>query len=381
MADRETEVIAKITSGISPLNAHAWDRLGTTDPFVSHAFLSSLEESGSVGPGTGWTPAPILVEDDSSHLIAAAPAYLKSHSQGEYVFDHGWADAWQRAGGEYYPKLQVAVPFTPVPGPRLLGTRPQQLLAAMEAVTVQNSISSAHITFLDDAGASECERRGWLIRHGIQYHWFNRGYASFDDFLGRLTSRKRKALRKERAAAREGLTFRTLRGSEITRADWDAIWAFYQDTGSRKWGRPYLTRQFFDLVGERLGDQVLLFLAYRGPLPIAGALNFIGEDTVYGRYWGTVDEVPFLHFELCYYQAVEWAIEHGLSCVQAGAQGEHKVARGYEPVITRSAHFIPNRSFREAIAEFLSGERSAIASELEWLRQDLPYRNAGSSSE
>ena len=378
MADRETEIIAKIASGVSGLNARAWDRLGSGDPFVSHAFLSALEDSGSVGPGTGWTPAPILVEDDASHLIAAAPAYLKGHSQGEYVFDHGWAEAWQHAGGEYYPKLQVAVPFTPVPGPRLLGSRPQQLLIAIEAVTVQNSISSAHITFLDEIGASECQRRGWMIREGIQYHWFNRGYASFNDFLGNLTSRKRKALRKERAAAREGLTFRTLRGNEISPADWDAMWAFYQDTGSRKWGHPYLTRRFFDLVGERMGDQVLLFLACRGPLPIAGALNFIGSDTLYGRYWGTVDEVPFLHFELCYYQAVEWAIENGLSSVQAGAQGEHKVARGYEPVITRSAHFIPNRSFREAVAEFLKGERAAIAAELAWLRNDLPYRASSS---
>jgi len=378
MADRETEIIAKIASGVSGLNARAWDRLAGDDPFVSHAFLSALEDSRSVGPGTGWTPAPILVEDDASHLIAAAPAYLKTHSQGEYVFDHGWAEAWQRAGGDYYPKVQVAVPFTPVPGPRLLGTRPQQLLTAIEAVTTQNDMSSAHITFIDDAGAAECGRRGWLIRHGIQYHWFNRGYSNFDEFLTSLTSRKRKALRKERGAARDGLTFRELRGAEIRSSDWDAMWAFYQDTGSRKWGRPYLTREFFDLVAEKMGDRVLLFLAHRGPLPIAGALNFIGSDTLYGRYWGTVDEVPFLHFELCYYQAVEWAIEHGLSSVQAGAQGEHKIARGYEPVITRSAHFIPNRSFRDAVAQFLEAERSGVAAELEWLRQDLPYRSSSS---
>lgn len=379
MADRETEIIAKIASGVSGLNGRAWDRLTIAgDPFVSHAFLSSLEGSKSVGPGTGWTPAPILVEDDAGHLVAAAPAYLKTHSQGEYVFDHGWAEAWQGAGGDYYPKLQVAVPFTPVPGPRLLGHRPQQLLAAIEAVTVQNEMSSAHITFCDDSAAAEAERRGWLIRHGVQYHWFNRGYASFDDFLGSLTSRKRKALRKERAAARDGLTFGALRGAEIGRAERDAMWAFYQDTGSRKWGQPYLTREFFDLVGEQMGDSVLLFLAYRGPLPVAGALNFIGSDTLYGRYWGTVDEVPFLHFELCYYQAVEWAIDHGLECVQAGAQGEHKVARGYEPVITRSAHFICNRSFRNAVAEFLEAERSGVAAEVEWLRRDLPYRSSSS---
>jgi predicted N-acyltransferase len=376
MADRESEIIAKIASGVSGLNARAWDRLVSGDPFVSHAFLSILEDSKSVGPGTGWTPAPILVEDESDHLIAAAPAYLKTHSQGEYVFDHGWAEAWQRAGGDYYPKLQVAVPFTPVPGPRLLGNRPQQLLTAIEAVTVQNELSSAHITFIDEPGAAECERHGWLIRDGVQYHWFNRSYASFDDFLATITSRKRKALRRERAAAIDGLDIRILRGTEIGQPEWDAMWAFYQDTGSRKWGRPYLTREFFDLVGERMGDRVLLFLACRGSLPIAGALNFVGTDTLYGRYWGTVDEVPFLHFELCYYQAVEWAIEHGLKCVQAGAQGEHKVARGYEPVVTRSAHFIPNRSFHNAVAESLNAERDGVAAEVEWLRQDLPYRSS-----
>ena len=377
MADRESEVIAKIASGVSGLNARAWGRLASGDPFLSHAFLSALEDSGSVGPGTGWTPAPVLVEEDDK-LVAAAPAYLKSHSQGEYVFDHGWADAWERAGGEYYPKLQVAVPFTPVPGPRLLGSRPQQLLAAVETVTAQNSISSAHVTFIDDADARECERRGWLIRHGVQYHWFNRGYASFEDFLGKLPSRGRKTIRKERSAAREGLEFRALRGGDIGPSEWDAMWAFYQDTGSRKWGRPYLTRQFFDLVGERMGDQVLLFLAYRGSRAIAGALNFIGGDTLYGRYWGAIGEVRFLHFELSYYQAIEWAIDHGLASVQAGAQGEHKLGRGYEPVITRSAHFIPNRSFREAVAECLEADRAGIAAEVEWLRRDLAYRSSSS---
>jgi predicted N-acyltransferase len=378
MADQESEIVAKIASGVSGLNARAWDRLTGGDPFLCHAFLSALEDSRSVGPGTGWTPAPILVEDEESHVVAAAPAYFKTHSQGEYVFDHGWADAWERAGGQYYPKLQIAVPFTPVPGRRLLGSRPHYLLTAIEAVTVQNDISSAHLTFIDDSGAAEAEVRGWLIRHGIQYHWFNRGYRTFDDFLATLSSRKRKTIRKERAAAQEGLDIRLLRGAEIERAEWDAMWAFYQDTGSRKWGRPYLTREFFDLVGERMGDQLLLFLACRDGRPIAGALNFIGPDTLYGRYWGTIDEVPFLHFELCYYRAVEWAIEHGLKSVQAGAQGEHKVPRGYEPVITKSAHFIPNPSFREAVSDFLESERAAIGSEAEWLRRDLPYRSSSS---
>jgi predicted N-acyltransferase len=378
MADREAEIVARLAPGVGDVSADRWDALAGGDPFISHAFLSSLEDSGSVGAGTGWSPAPILVEAEG-RLLAAAPAYLKSHSQGEYVFDHGWAEAWQNAGGAYYPKLQVAAPFTPVPGPRLLGRAPQQLLAAAEAVTAQADLSSAHITFLDAAGAAECERRGWLMRHGIQYHWFNRGYASFDDFLASLRSPKRKSIRKERAAAREGLEFRVLRGAEIGPAEWDAMWAFYQDTGGRKWGRPYLTRRFFDLAGERMADRLLLFLAYRGAQPVAGALNFIGPDALYGRYWGTTAEMPYLHFELCYYQAIEWAIDHGLTQVQAGAQGEHKIARGYEPVITRSAHFIPNPSFRTAVADFLDGERAAIAQELEWLREALPYRSPSSA--
>jgi len=377
MADREPEILARLASGIAAVEPVAWDALTCGDPFLSHAVLSALEDSGSVGQGTGWTPAPLLVEQDGA-LRAAAPAYLKSHSQGEYVFDHGWADAWQRAGGSYYPKLQIAVPFTPVPGPRLLGSRPQQLLAAAEALTVQNDLSSAHITFIDEAGAAACQERGWLIRHGLQYHWFNRGYATFDDFLAALSSRKRKTIRKERIAAREGLEFRALRGGEIGKADWDAFWAFYQDTGSRKWGHPYLTRSFFDLVSERMGDAVLLFLAFRERVPIAGALNFVGPDTLYGRYWGCTEDVPFLHFELCYYQAIKWACDHGLACVQAGAQGEHKLARGYEPVVTQSAHFIPNRSFRAAVADYLENERAGVDSEIEWLREGLPYRSSAS---
>jgi hypothetical protein len=379
MADREQEVIAKLSAGVGGLNATAWDRLAGDDPFVSHAFLSALEKSGSVGQGTGWTPATILVEDDASHLVAVAPAYLKTHSQGEYVFDHGWADAFERAGGTYYPKLQIAVPFTPVPGPRLLGFQPQHLLAAAEAVVVQNDVSSAHVTFLDDAGAAECERRGWLMRLGIQYHWQRRGYSDFDDFLAALRSSKRKAIRRERAAAREGLEFVALRGPEIESVHWDWMWRFYQDTGSRKWGHPYLTRSFFDLIGESMADKLLLFLALRGGRPIAGALNLIGSDTLYGRYWGAVEEVPFLHFELCYYQPIEWAIANGLACVQAGAQGEHKLARGYEPVVTRSAHFIVDPGFRRAVETFLDEERRATLGELRWLRGVLPYRSSSSA--
>jgi len=378
VADRESQYIARLGAGIAELDPRQWDVLAGGDPFLSHAFLAALEISGSVGPGTGWSPAPILIEDGGA-VTAAAPAYLKSHSQGEYVFDHGWAEAWERAGGQYYPKLQIAVPFTPVPGARLLGRRPQQLLAAAEAVAVQNGLSSAHITFIDRAGAAECEARGWLIRHGVQYHWLNRGFASFDEFLAALTSRKRKAIRKERAAARAGLEFRTLRGSEIGPPEWDSMWAFYQDTGSRKWGRPYLTRQFFDLIGESMGGSLLLMLACRDGVPIAGALNLVGVDTLYGRYWGCTEDVPFLHFELCFYQAIEWACDRGLASVQAGAQGEHKMARGYEPVLTRSAHYLPNPGFRDAVADFVASERAAVAQEIEWLRRDLPYRSSSSA--
>ena len=379
MADRESQIVARLAPGVGTIDAGEWDLLaGTGDPFLSHAFLAALEESGSVGEGTGWTPLPIIVDEDGQ-AVAAAPAYLKTHSQGEYVFDHGWADGYERAGGQYYPKLQIAVPFTPVPGWRLLGARPQQLLAASEAVVLQNGLSSAHATFIADAEVAEFAQRGWLIRNGIQYHWRNRDYAGFDDFLGLLTSRKRKAVRKEREVARAGLEFLALRGAEIGPAHWDAMWDFYQDTGARKWGHPYLTRAMFDLLGERLGDDVLLLLAIRDGIPIAGALNLVGGNTLYGRYWGASEERPFLHFELCYYQAIEWAIAHGLKWVQAGAQGEHKLARGYEPVPTHSAHFIADPGFRRAVAGFLDDERQAIAQELALLRGELPYRSDASS--
>jgi predicted N-acyltransferase len=377
MADRESEILAEIAPSVGAIGANEWDSLDFRDPFVSHAFLSALETSGSVGAGTGWSPAPIQLREEG-RLVAAAPAYFKSHSQGEYVFDHGWAEAWQRAGGQYYPKLLVAVPFTPVPGPRLFGRRPQELLAAIEAVTVQADLSSAHANFIRDGEVAAFETRGWLIREGVQYHWFNRGYGAFDEFLAALSSRKRKAIRRERSAACEGLEITALRGPDIGPGEWDAMWAFYQDTGARKWGRPYLTRPFFDRIAETMSDRLLLFLARRDGEPIAGALNVIGEDALYGRYWGCVEDVPFLHFELSYYRAIEWAIDNGLPSVQAGAQGEHKIARGYEPVITRSAHFIPNSSFRSAIAEFLKRERAAVQSEMAWLAEALPYRSSDS---
>ncbi|MEQ7874129.1 GNAT family N-acetyltransferase [Sphingomonas sp. ASV193] len=372
----DPELTARIASGIDVLDGAEWDAVaGGDDPFLSHAFLSLLESSGSVGRGTGWQPAPVTVEQ-ASRIVAAAPAYLKSHSQGEYIFDHGWADAWERAGGDYYPKLLVAVPFSPVVGRRLLGDAPQGLLAALEAVVAQHGLSSAHINFLTAPEVAAAEARAWLVRDGLQFHWHNRGYADFDDFLAALSSRKRKAIRKERAAAVDGLEIVGLRGAEIGPAEWDAMWAFYQDTGSRKWGRPYLTRPFFDGLGAALGDACLMFIARRDGRPIAGALNIVGADTLYGRYWGCVEDVPFLHFELSYYRAIEWAIAHGLATVQAGAQGEHKLARGYEPVVTRSVHYLPNKGFRDAVADFLVRERAAIAQELAWAREALPYRSS-----
>ena len=379
MADREAEIIARIAQGICAIEEADWDALaGTTDSFLRHDFLALLETSGSVGDGTGWTPLPIMVER-AGRITAAAPAYLKTHSQGEYVFDHGWADAWERAGGSYYPKLQVSVPFTPCPGRRLLGDDRNALLAALETVTVQNGLSSAHITFLPDEELRSAEARGWLRRDGLQFHWFNRGYSSFEDFLGRLASRKRKSIRKERAVAVEGLEILALRGSQIAPAHWDAMWHFYQHTGARKWGRPYLTRAFFDGVGAAMDDAALMFLALDDGRPVAGALNFVGSDTLYGRYWGAIEDRPFLHFELSYYRAIDWAIEHGISTIQAGAQGEHKLSRGYEPVVTPSAHFLPNAGFRRAVADFLEQEREAVRLELEWAKAALPYRSDSSS--
>ncbi len=374
MADREPELVARLSPGVAAIDSAVWNRLaGDGDPFLTHAFLALLETSGSVGEGSGWSPLPIFVER-SACAVAAAPTYLKTHSQGEYVFDHGWAEAWQRAGRSYYPKLQIAVPFTPVPGSRLLGTDPGAALAAIEAVTTQNGLSSAHITFCTAADIAAGEARGWLRRDGIQYHWFNRGYAGFDEFLAALSSRKRKAIRRERAAACAGLHVLALRGAEIEPAHWDAMWHFYQDTGARKWGHPYLTRQFFEGVGAAMGEAALMFLAFDDGTPIAGALNFIGDDALYGRYWGAIDERPYLHFELSYYRAIEWAIDHGFGSVQAGAQGEHKLARGYSPVITSSLHYLPDPGFRRAVADFCKREREGIAVELEWAREALPYR-------
>jgi predicted N-acyltransferase len=352
---------AQIAGSVGELPAAEWDALTAGNPFLSHAFLTAMEDSGSVGPGTGWSPAPLTICGADGRLVAALPSYLKAHSQGEYVFDHAWADAWQRAGGDYYPKLQIAAPFTPATGPRLLLADPAlagPLLRAAEQVCAQNELSSAHATFIAPEQVPLFEQAGWLLRSDIQFHWENRGYASFDDFLGALSSRKRKDIRKERAAAQDGVTIRALRGAEILPDHWDAFWAFYQDTGARKWGQPYLTRAAFDLIGQRMADQVLLILAFADDRPIAGALNFIGPDALYGRYWGAVVDKPFLHFELCYYQAIDVAIALGLPRVEAGAQGGHKLARGYEPVQTWSAHYIVHPGFRAAVADFLERERT-----------------------
>ena len=380
MADSSSEFVARIGSGVAAIDARDWDACaGAGNPFVSHALLSALEESGSATARTGWQPLPIIVEGVDGRPAAIAPAWAKSHSQGEYVFDHSWADAWERAGGQYYPKLQVAVPFSPVPGPRLLlrdESAAPQLIAAIEAAAARSGLSSAHASFVAPDQVPLFEAAGWLIRTDSQFHWQNRGYGDFDDFLADLSSRKRKAIRKERAAAVEGLEIRHLTGPDLTEKIWDAFWIFYQDTGSRKWGRPYLTRRFFSLLGERLADRTLLILALRQGRPIAGALNLIGADTLYGRYWGGTEEVPFLHFELCYYQAIDAAIARGLKTVEAGAQGSHKLARGYVPVPTYSAHYIPDPGFRAAIADFLRRERAAVSREVEFLSELAPFKRS-----
>jgi predicted N-acyltransferase len=379
MSEQDPAAIsARLGNGVADFDAADWDACaGTANPFVSHAFLSALEDSGSATAKRGWQPIPISLDGADGRPTAVMPAYAKGHSQGEYVFDHAWADAYGRAGGRYYPKLQIAVPFSPVPGPRLLTRDPALaplLIAAAEAVVRQHGLSSAHATFIEPEQVPLFERAGWLIRTDRQFHWLNHGYASFDDFLAALASRKRKAIRKERAAAVEGLTIEHVSGAGLTEAHWDAFWHFYQDTGARKWGRPYLTRSFFSLLGERLGDRVLLILAKRSGRPIAGALNLIGADTLYGRYWGASEEVPFLHFELCYYQAIDAAIARGLKCVEAGAQGSHKLARGYEPTPTWSAHYIVDPGFRRAVSDYLAAERRAIAADIEALIDMTPFR-------
>jgi predicted N-acyltransferase len=353
-----------------------------TNPFISHNFLSSLEGSGSVGARAGWQPRHLLAEDRSGTLRGVAPCYVKSHSQGEYVFDQGWAEAFERAGGDYYPKLQVAVPFTPVTGPRLLA-RPGPLADevrgalgdALAEITTASELSSAHVTFLTEPEWDALGKRGFLQRTDQQFHWENAGYASFDEFLSALASRKRKTIRRERKEALEpGIEVAWLTGSDLTETIWDAFFAFYMDTGSRKWGRPYLTREFFSIVGQTMRDQILLVMAKRAGRWIAGAINFIGTEALYGRNWGAVEHHPFLHFELCYYQAIDYAIAHKIKRVEAGAQGEHKLARGYMPHTTYSAHFIANPALHRAVSEYLARERAYVQAAGEELAAAAPFR-------
>ena len=379
MAD--SSIVARLADGVAAFDSAEWDRCaGGANPFLSHAFLSILESSRSAIAEAGWQPLPIAIDDPDGTLAGVAPAYVKSHSQGEYVFDHRWADAWARAGGEYYPKLLIAVPFTPVPGPRLLTDDDrvaQGLIAASEAIVTRHGLSSAHATFLEQRDIDRFRAAGWLIREGSQFRWVNNGYGCFDDFLASLSSRKRKAIRKERATAQAGLEIVALTGESITEVHWSGFWGFYQDTGARKWGRPYLTRAFFSLLGQVMADKVLLVLALRDGRPVAGALNLIGADALYGRYWGCDEDIPFLHFELCYYQAIDFAIANGLGQVEAGAQGEHKLARGYGPVPTWSAHYIADSSFRAAVADFVERERRAVEREIAFLGEMTPFRKCG----
>lgn len=386
-----TEPMTEITlhQSLSEIDATAWDAVAAPeqadgrplDPFTTYRFLHALEASGSTGAGSGWSAHPLVLRE-GGRLVAAVPMYAKGHSQGEYIFDHGWAQAYERAGGHYYPKLQIAVPFTPATGRRFLGDpvhRPL-LLGAAISVAAKNRLSSLHVTFCTGEEAEALAGvEGVLHRVTQQFHFENNGYSSFDDFLAQLSSRKRKMIRKERETARAaGLTIRALTGDAIEPAHWDAFWQFYQDTGARKWGTPYLTRKAFTLLHETMRDDMLLVLAFDGARPVAGALNFIGRDTLFGRYWGCVEDHPCLHFELCYYQAMDWAIAHGLTRVEAGAQGEHKLARGYLPSPVHSLHWIADAGFRDAVARYLREERAAVDEEIEVLTQYGPFRRVQS---
>lgn len=376
----------KILPGIGAVSAGAWDGCanpdaGTQNPFLSHAFLAALEQSGAVGPGTGWMAHHLVIEEPDGTVQGVMPLYSKSHSQGEYVFDHAWAEALQRVGVSYYPKLQCAVPFTPVPGRRLLA-RPgpnqletERLLArAAQAFAQRAGASSVHITFASEGEWTRLAGEDFLQRTGQQFHWRNEGYGSFDDFLGSLASRKRKAIRNERAEAQDGVEIFAVSGREIKEAHWDAMFAFYLDTGSRKWGRPYLNRAFFSLLGQALADRCLIVFARQSGSLVAGALHLIGGDCIYGRYWGTTVYHPSLHFELCYYRAIDFAITHGLARAEAGAQGEHKLARGYLPETTYSLHWIADPRLRSGVARFLAAERSEVAEVNAILREHGPFK-------
>jgi uncharacterized protein len=388
MPDTEVSVLSSLTE----ISAQDWDAVACPeatvgrpiDPFTTHRFLAALDRSGSTGKGTGWRPRP-LVARLGGKIIGAAPMYAKGHSQGEYIFDHNWAQAYENAGGRYYPKLQMAVPFTPATGRRFL-TAPGHtdagrgaLLQGALQLAAQNQISSLHITFCTEDEAEAGEAIGLMRRTTQQFHWENRGYTDFDAFLGDLSSRKRKSIRKERETANAfGGTIEMLTGDQIEPHHWDAFWAFYQDTGARKWGTPYLTRAAFDELHATMRNDMLLILAIRGDKPVAGALNFIGRDTLFGRYWGCVEDHPCLHFELCYHRAIDWAIQNGLVRVEAGAQGEHKLARGYLPTPVHSLHWIADPGFAKAVAQYLRAEAAAVQEEIDVLTAYGPFRRVHS---
>jgi len=389
--DGSAPVEIEVLTFLSQIDAKDWDACACPeavdggrpfDPFTTHRFLSALERSGSVGPGTGWQPRHVIARIEGE-VIAAAPLYAKGHSQGEYIFDHNWAHAYERAGGRYYPKLQVAVPFTPATGRRFL-TKPGfeeigrgALVQGAVQLADDNNLSSLHITFCTEDEAAAGARMGLMPRASQQFHWLNDGYGDFDGFLASLSSRKRKNIRKEREKAQAfGGTIVALTGDQIRPEHWDAFWIFYQDTGARKWGTPYLTRKFFDVAQETLRDDMLLVLAVRDGTAVAGALNFIGRDTMFGRYWGCIEDHPCLHFELCYYQAIEAAIARQMARVEAGAQGSHKLARGYLPVQTHSLHWVRDAGFAEAVAQFLEAEKDAIDEEIEILTSYGPFKKS-----
>lgn len=387
----EQEFVIRIVPSLTEFEQSEWVELTsasncseTYNPFISYEFLNALEVSGSATRETGWMGQHLKLESPDGRLIGAVPCYLKNHSQGEYVFDHGWADAFERAGGQYYPKLQVSVPFTPATGPRLLvrqgidiGVAQRALADGLKLLTERLGVSSVHVTFAPESEVKILENAGFLHRTDQQFHFINQGYRDYGDFLDTLASRKRKALRKERSAAMSsGAEIEWLTGSDLTEAIWDDFFAFYMDTGGRKWGRPYLTREFFSLASEAMADDIVLIMARRDGRNIAGALNFVGSDTIFGRHWGCLEDHRFLHFELCYHQAIDYAIKHKLRVVEAGAQGEHKLARGYVPVKMHSAHFIPHTGFRRAVDDYLQHEREEIDRIGDYLDERGPFRKA-----
>ncbi|MAK82909.1 GNAT family N-acetyltransferase [Phenylobacterium sp.] len=374
----------RVNRRIADIGKAAWEACAAPsgNPFVAYDFLDVLEQSGCAVERTGWGPQHLAIEDEAGEVGAVMPLYLKSHSQGEYIFDHSWADAYERAGGRYYPKLLAAAPFTPATGPRLLVRSDipaeagyEMLLGGALTLCQQMGVSSVHINFPPQAEWDWLGAQGLAQRQGQQYHWFNRGYGTFDDFLGDLSSGRRKTIRRERRDAQAGLEIVCLTGANLTEDAWDAFYGFYMDTGSRKWGQPYLNRLFFSLLGERMAERVLLIMARRDGRWIAGALNLIGDEALYGRNWGCVEDVPFLHFEVCYYQAIEWAIGRGLSRVEAGAQGQHKIARGYLPTPVYSAHYIADPALRGPVEDFVAREKAAVDGEMEWLAEEYsPFR-------